>query len=269
MLGLKKCSEEDFYQFIYSNSKYYPKDIDARLLGGLIGVLIFGGLGWFYIEGCNIECPYLISIMVKVFIIADIGLFIFSRVNNKKYAFKFQRFFVIVAAINWVALSLCIYPMPLAIAYSNDNALFKIIIYTIILVCIYSIFVFIRLIILIRKGEMRKDSVGLYERLFSRKIAYLGFSVPIIVIASKLGRRAAISMDNSGVNMGVPILMFVLAFIMQVILVSIIPECIIVAYCKSRFKSFNFPYKTYPTFKNKNKINPSFKNKNKKRKGSS
>ncbi|APM37694.1 hypothetical protein BS101_02480 [Clostridium kluyveri] len=92
---------------------------------------------------------------------------------------------------------------------------------------------------------MGKNCVGLYERLFSKKIGYLGFSVPIVVIASKLGRRTTIAMQNRGFNMGPVILMFVLAFILQVIFVSFIPECIIVVYCKSRFQFFNFSYESY------------------------
>ncbi|NMM62859.1 hypothetical protein HBE96_09125 [Clostridium sp. P21] len=245
MLGLKKCSEEDFHQFIYSNSKYHPRNTDGKLIGNLIAILIFSGLGWFYIEQSHINCPYLISIIIKIIIIGDIGLFIFSRINKKKYAFKFQKFFIIIIAINWFVFSLLAYPMPLIVFYCHNNVLFKIVIYTIILVCIYSIFVFIRLIILIRKGEMGKDCVGLNERLFGKKIRYLGFSIPVIVIASKLGRRATIDMQNRGINMGPPILVFVLAFIIQVALVSIIPECIIVVYCKSRFESFNFSYESY------------------------
>ncbi|APM37692.1 hypothetical protein [Clostridium kluyveri] len=124
MLGLQKCSEEDFYQFIYSNSKYHPRDTDGYLLGNLIAILIFGGLGWFYIEQGHINCPHLISIIIKVFIIADIGLFIFSRVNNRKYAFKFQKFFVLVTAVNWFAFSLVAYPMPLIEAYYYNNDVF-------------------------------------------------------------------------------------------------------------------------------------------------
>ena len=244
MFGLQKCSEKDFYEFMYSNSKYHPRDADGYLLGSLIAILVFLGIGGCYIEGCHIKCPYLISMVIKSFIIADIGLFIFSRVNNKKYAFKFQRFFVIVTSINWFVFSIIVYPLPLILSYyENDNTLIKIIIYTIILGLIYLICIFIRLIILIRKGEMGKDCVGLNERLFGKKIRYLGFSVPIIVIASKLGRRAGIAMDN----MGSLILMFVLAFIIQIALDSIIPECIIVAYCKSRFESFNFSYESYLT----------------------
>ena len=76
-------------------------------------------------------------------------------------------------------------------------------------------------------------------------MVYLGFSVPIIVIASKLGRTLTIAMDKSGFNSGPLILMLVFAFIMQIALSSIIPECIILAYCKFRFESFHFSYELY------------------------
>ena len=87
--------------------------------------------------------------------------------------------------------------------------------------------------------------MGYIDRLFNGKMAIFGFSVPIIVIASKLGRTLTIAMDKSGFDSGPLILMLVFAFIMQLALSSIIPECIILAYCKFRFESFHFSYELY------------------------
>ncbi|EPY2272414.1 hypothetical protein ACXAUS_001238 [Clostridium sporogenes] len=188
----------------------------------------------------------LIKIIIKILVLSNIFFFILSRVNKKKYAFKFQKFMIIIIGINWLIFSVIIYPLPLILAYyKKQDVLINIIIYTMTIGFIYLIFVFIKLIILIRKGEMRKGCVGIYERLFGNKIAYLGFSVPIIVIVSKLARRLTIAMDNSGFDIGPLILMLVFGFIMQIALSSIIPECIILAYCKFRFESFNFSYELY------------------------
>lgn len=246
MFGLKKCTEEDFYQFVYSKSHYHSSDTDGKLFGALLGIIVFLGIGSFYISNTHIELSSLISMGIKLFIIIDILIFMLNRANNKKYAFKFQKTMLIVVAINWFILGLVIYPMPLSIAYyKNNNILIEIITYTIITVFIYLIIIFMRLILLIRKGEMRKGCIGLYERLIGRKIAYLGFSVPIIVVASKSARRTTIEMNNNGFDMGPVILMIIFAFIMQIAMFTIIPECIILAYCKSRFKSFNCSYELY------------------------
>jgi len=246
LFGLKKCKEEDFYQFVYSNSRYHPSDTDGRLFGALLGISIFLGIGSFYISQSHIELSNLVSIGIKFFIIIDIFIFFLSRVNKKKYAFKFQKSMLIVVAINWFVFSISVYEIPLIIAYyEKSNVLIEVIAGIIITVFIYFIIVFIRLILLIRKGEMRKGCASLYERLMGRKIAYLGFSVPIIVIVSKSARRATIEMNNNGFNMGPVILMLIFAFIIQIAMFTIIPECIILTYCKARFKSFNFSYEQY------------------------
>ena len=123
MLGLKKCSEEDFHEFVYSNSTYHPEDIDGKLLGALTGIFIFLGIGYCYLLSGNMKYPHLISILIIIFIITNIFFFILSRVNKKKYAFKFQKFMVIIIAINWFVFSIVIYPLPLIIAYyeNKDN----------------------------------------------------------------------------------------------------------------------------------------------------
>ena len=246
MFGLKKCSEEDFHEFVYSNSRYHPDEIHVSLIGALFGILIFLGIAYIYLVSLNIECPYLISMIIKIFIVGDIFFIILSWINKQKYAFMLQKFMAIIIGINWFVFSIVMYPGPLILSYyENKDTLFSIIIYMMIIGFIYLIFVFTKLIILIKKGEMGKGSIGMYERLFSEKIVYLGFSVPIIVIASKFARRLTIEMDNSGFDIGPLILMLVFAFIIQLALSSIIPECIILAYCKFRFESFDFSYELY------------------------
>jgi len=246
LFGLKNCKEEDFYQFVYSNSRYHPLDIEGPLLGTLLCVIIFLGIGSFYISGNHIEIPSFIIIGIKMFILFDILILLLSRINKRKYLYKFQKSMIIIVVINWFVMSISIYPLPLIIAYyKNSNILIEIITYIIITVFIYLIIIFIRLIFLIRKGEMRRGCAGLYERLMGRKIAYLGFSVPIIVVVSKSARRATIEMNNSGFDMGPVILMLIFAFIIQIAMFTIIPECIILTYCKARFKSFNFSYEQY------------------------
>ncbi|HDK7157225.1 TPA: hypothetical protein PTV43_002378 [Clostridium botulinum] len=240
MLGLKNCSEEDFHEFVYSNSRYCPEDIDGNLLDSLLCISVFLGIAYIYLISGDVKYMNLIKIIIKILVLSNIFFLILSRVNKKKYAFKFQKFMIIVVGINWLICSLIMYPGPLILAYyKKQYVLMNIIIYTMMIGFIYLIFIFTKLVILIRKGEMRKGRVRIYDRLFGKKIAYLGCSAPIIVIVSKLTCILTTAMH---VDVGPLIGMLVFAFIMEIALSSIVSECNILAYCKFRFESFHFPY---------------------------
>ncbi|MGN0144717.1 MAG: hypothetical protein ACI398_07020 [Clostridium sp.] len=82
------------------------------------------------------------------------------------------------------------------------------------------------------------------EKLLGKNFVYLGgCSVPVIVSFSKFSRRTAIEMNRRGDDIGAIIFTTILAFFMQIAMISIIPECILVIYCKFRFKSFNIEYR--------------------------
>ncbi|MGN0144716.1 MAG: hypothetical protein ACI398_07015 [Clostridium sp.] len=89
MFGLKKCKEEDFFKFTYSNLMYNPFDLNGRILGGMLCNVIFFGIASFYLTQSHIECPKFLSYGIKIFILIDIILFVLCTVNNKKYAFKY------------------------------------------------------------------------------------------------------------------------------------------------------------------------------------
>lgn len=239
MFGLKKCEEEDFYEFTYSNYKYAPKNISGYMLAILIEVFIFGGIGYIYMSQIELKNKYGLNIFIIIFIAASLFLMILAMINKNKYVYKFQKCFQIILCIYWFISSIIIYPLPLipAIAQKFDG-IAKAVVYAFIIGLVYLVFIFIRLVYLIKKGEMRKGCEGLYDKLISNKIAYLGFSIPIIVVANKIGHQVTMAMDKAGNRVGPLIIMLVLAFLFQIGISTAIPECIMIAYCKFRFKSF-------------------------------
>lgn len=239
MFGLKKCEEEDFYEFTYSNYKYDPKDIGGYMLAILLIIFIFGGIEYWYLTAIEIKNKGVLNIFIIAFIILSLFFMTISIINGCKYVYKFQKFFQIILCFYWFLSSVIIYIGPLILGIAeNFNGIVKAVICAFIIGLVYLVFIFIRLLYLIRKGEMRKGCEGLYDKLISNKIAYLGFSVPIIVVASKMGRQVTIAMDKAGNRVGPLIIMLVLGFIFHIIISTLIPECIMVVYCKFRFKSF-------------------------------
>ncbi len=242
MFGLKKCKEEDFYKFKCINSIYEPGNINARLFGGILASVIFLGIAAFYCWQGKIECPRSLSYSAKIFIILDILMFILCTINKNKYAYKYQKWIVVAVLINWIVMSICIYPMPFTIAYYEHNVvLMTAVLCTMAVGFSYFIFCIIRLIYLVKKGEMRKGCPDPIERLLGKNIAYLGFSVPIIVFVSKMAKRTTIEMNNKGNQIGPVILMIVFAAIMQIVMSANAAVCIVLAYCKFRFESFDIP----------------------------
>lgn len=252
MFGLKNCTEDDFEQFKYSNSRYYPNNINARIFGGLLCSIIFFGIASFYLYQSHIKCPSILKYGIEIFIIFDALMFILCTVNKNKFAYKTQNMMMIVVILNWLVMAFCIYPIPLIIAYYDKSRVMINCIYAAMGIgLIYFLFKFSSMIYLIKKGQMRKGGRGLYDKLLGKKAACAGVSVPIIVIVGKLARRATIEMDNSGLSTGPVIMMILFAFVMQIAMIGIIPECIIISYCKFRFDSFYIPPED--SYKNNNK----------------
>lgn len=243
MFVLKNCTEEDFYQFTYSDGKYHPEDFDGYLLGLLIGIFAFGGIEYWYLSAVEIQNKKIINIICMAFIFVSVLILIMTRINNKKYSYKFQKVMVLVLALYWFIFSICIYPAPLILGIAEHHtALVQAVICAAIIGLIYFVYIFIRLIYLIRKGEMGEQCEGLYERLISSKIAVgAGVSVPFVVISGKLARNLTNVMDSAGNKVGPLVMMLIFGFVINIIMVTFLPEFIILAYCKFRFESFNIP----------------------------
>ncbi|MGN0144715.1 MAG: hypothetical protein ACI398_07010 [Clostridium sp.] len=253
MFGLEKCKEEDFYEFELSNGKYSPRSFDGYLLVLLMAIFAFGGMEYCYLSALEIENKQLINVILTAFVVVSVILYKLTGIKNKKYAYKFQKIMIIILGIYWFIFSFIIYPAPLILGIAeNHEIIIKSVIYAVIIGLIYFIVVFMRLIYLIRKGQMRKGCGGLYERLIGNKISYtVGCSIPIVVISNKLARNVTISMNNSGNKVGSLIMMLVLGFAINIITVTFVPEIIILAYCKFRFKSYNI--EPIEAFKKKNR----------------
>lgn len=241
MFGLKKCKEEDFYQFTYSNGKYYPENFDGFLLGILIGIFAFGGIEYCYLSVIDIPNKSILDIGCIAFVVINVLIIKMIRIKNKKYSYRFQKPLVLLLSLYWFIFSFSIYPAPLILGIAEHHvALVQSVICAIAIGLIYFVVIFIRLIHLIRHGQMRKECEGLYEQLISSKIAVgASVSIPFIVISGKLARNVTNVMDSSGNRVGPLIIMLILGFIINIIICTLIPECIILAYCKFRFESFN------------------------------
>ena len=75
MFGLKKCKEEDFYEFERSNGKYDPGDFDGYLLGLLIGIFVFGGVEYFYLSALEIKNKQLVNVILTAFVVVSVILY--------------------------------------------------------------------------------------------------------------------------------------------------------------------------------------------------
>lgn len=244
MLGLKKCKEEDFHQFTYSNWRYDPEDFDGFLFGLLIGIFVFGGIGYCYLSAVEIQNKNIINKVCIAFLVISLLIFGMVRINKKKYAYKFQKVMILVLGLYWFIMAFIMYPMPLILGIAEHHTLIvQAVICTASIGFVYLIVVFIKLIYLIRKGQMRKGCGGLYERLVSSKVAGGAgvLSVPAIVMSGRMARNVTKAMDSSGNSAGPLVLMLIFGFIINIIFCTYFPELIILAYCKFRFESFNIP----------------------------
>lgn len=242
MFGLKKCKEQDFYQFKYINSIYNPSDINARIFGGILYSVIFFGIASFYFSQSKIKCPDFLSFGASIFIILDIIIFILCTINHNKYAYKYQKWMIVAVIINWIVMALGIYPFPLIIAcYESNIFMITVILGIMIVGFLYFLFCIIKLIYLIKKGKMTEGNLDPMQVVFGKNIVYLGFSVPLIVFVSKMARRTTIEMNKSGNSVGPLILMVIFAAVLQIVMSANAAICIVLAYCKFRFQSYNIP----------------------------
>lgn len=241
MLGLNKCKEEDFYEFRQSNWKYKPDDFDGYLLAMLVYIFIMLLTEYFYWTGNNMSNQLLFKRAVCVFVLFSIFIYKLNRIKNHKYAYKFQKSMIIVLGIYWLITSFIAYPAPLILGIAeHHDSVVQAVIGAVIIGLVYFICIFIRLIYLIKKGEMGEQCEGLYERLINSKLAAgAGVSIPFVVASGKLARNITKVMDSTGNGGKVLVLMIVIGFIINIIMITYVPEFIVLAYCKFRFKSFD------------------------------
>ena len=199
---------------------------------------------YYYYSGIDVQNKNIINNIVIAFILITILLIGMTMIKNKKYAYKFQKYLVLLLGVYWFIFAFSLYPLPLILGMAEHHAVIvQAVICTIAIGFIYFIIIFIKLIYLIKTGQMRQGCGELYTKLVNKKIAALTSvsSIPVIVISGKLARNVTKSMDASGNRVGPLVILLVLGFIINIVVCTLIPECIIVAYCKFRFESFNIP----------------------------
>lgn len=247
MLGLKKCTEEEFYKFEnHMGYQHRAGDIDESIMKSLVSSSLFLAFGYFVISQFNKELSHLLGILSLVLALVDISVFMIGKIEKKKYLFKFQKSLMVLLMINWMVFPLSIYIMPLTVSYYESMpSVFNIVMGIIIVGFLYLIFNTYRLVLLTSKGKMSRNSSYEYKRFFSNKFSYLGFSIPVIVGVSRGGRRFAIEMNRAGNRTTPLIALALLGLILQIIFFTMISELIVILYCKCRFESFNDSYELH------------------------
>ncbi|MGY3715138.1 hypothetical protein ACWE42_06405 [Sutcliffiella cohnii] len=238
---LKKYKEQDFKKLKeISLDRLFPTSISV----GLMGLLIFSGaMNGFLLYGV-LYSPYvnnpiwdtILPISIVIFIVQTIITIFFF--NNKR-AFSYQYFQSIFATFVILKVSTEGYYMFFVI-YEDKFAptyVAQIGIATFLGGFIFLIISIIRAIKRVKDGHFREGGKGILN--FSESKSYV--SLPIIFGITMIGGAISRLLSSSDYAVSTLIELYFalfLAAVIQYALVLVWPEFLLLAYCKSKFKSF-------------------------------
>lgn len=243
---LNKCKENDFYVLKQiSRGRLSPDNMAGFFWGAFVFSSIMTLVSYNASQSVNVSVSLWSEFMKFILILLAVQFLLTIFFTSTKNGYRFQRLQVNMLSFISFKISIEMYLVYFLACDDRDVPIFMTIIGLLMLIggFFYLIISIFRGIHRVKKGKFRKGEKGLYD--FQESKGYI--SIPIIYGSSVMGGVLATSLSNmnslSSINDVIAPLL--ISMIIQYSIAMALPEFFLLAYCKSRFKSFNYIPKSF------------------------
>jgi uncharacterized membrane protein len=220
-----------------AENRLRPNVLSTFFLGAFFYSGIMALVGWNAVRVLNYGKEFWEPIIPFVIALVGIQLVIAIFFMSESRSYKYQKLQSYLIVVTYFKVSIDAYLVYFLACFDRNTGEFmiKFGVYLLISGLVYLMISTIRGFYRLKKGAFRKNGKGLYN--FQNSKGYV--SLPIIFVFVLLGGLLARANFDYGLNAAGEVLLPLLgAFLVQNLISMMLPEFILVAYCKTKFKSF-------------------------------